>query len=105
MKQIKKYAKQYKGVDMAKLMGANEDIFPFVIEEEKDHFMTMWWNKNGGMMTILDEDSVRSYATAVYLKENAYPVFKDLKEAQEYAADRDWPLNFFVEPIEPDQNA
>ncbi|GEM_PF-1761430 len=104
MKQIKKFAKQYEGVNMAKLMGANEDMCPFVIEEVKDNCMTMWWNKNGGMMTLLDEDEVRAYATAVYLKKNAYPVFKNLKEAQDYAAARDWPLNVVVEPIEPDQN-
>ena len=61
-KKIKKYAAQYLGVDMAALI-----------------------------MALLDEDSVRHYATVVYLREHAYPVFAKLCEAEKWAAEHEWP--------------
>lgn len=97
-KEIEKFAKQYDGVDMAELMGADEDYFPFLIQDSEGDFSAMWWSKQGGMMKILDEDGVRSYATAMYLKNNAYPVFKDFEEAKKWAIDHDWPLVLKVEP-------
>lgn len=88
--EIEKYAKQYEGIDMAKHIGADEDNFPFVIENE-DMKMTMFWNKYSGMLAHLDEDSVSAYATVKYLKETAYPVLKSIKEAEKYAKDQEWP--------------
>jgi hypothetical protein len=90
-KKIVKYAAQYEGVNMARLMGANEENFPFLIQDGDDHYLVMVWNVYNGMMEHLDEDPVRDYATANYLRENAYPVFTSLQEAEKWAREHDWP--------------
>ncbi|MBT5904114.1 MAG: hypothetical protein HOH58_18605 [Opitutaceae bacterium] len=92
-KEIREYAIQYDGVDMAKLMGANENRFPFLIQDNEEAHLIVWWIKDGGIKMLHDEDRVRSFATAMYLKENAYPVFKDIKEAENWAKKHDWPLH------------
>jgi hypothetical protein len=96
--EIKKYAAQYEGVDMAALIGADEDNFPFLIhdhpngrDDEPDAFQVMVWNAYNGMMAHLDEDSVRHYATVVYLREHAYPVFANFREVEKWAAEHRWP--------------
>ena len=90
-KKIVKFARQYEGVDMAKLMGADEENFPFLVRTSDDEYEAMFWNVYCGMMTILDEDGVRAYAFAHYLRDNAYPVFGSIEEAENYARERDWP--------------
>ncbi len=75
-KKIVKYAAQYEGVDMARLIGADEDDFPFLIRSGEDEHLVMFWNVYNGMMGHLDEDPVRAYATVRYLRENAFPVFE-----------------------------
>ncbi len=97
-KEIKKYAAQYEGVDMAALIGADEDNFPFLIrndpnsrDDEPSAFHVMVWNAYNGMMACLDEDSVRHYATVLYLREHAYPNFANFREAEKWAAEHDWP--------------
>jgi hypothetical protein len=42
-------------------------------------------------MAYLDEDPVRNYAFAVWLKESAHPIFKTLAEAEKFAEEREWP--------------
>ena len=74
-KKIVKYAAQYDGVDMARLIGAGEENFPFLIEGGDHNYFVMFWNVYFGVMAHLDEDPVRHYATANYLRANAYPVF------------------------------
>ena len=93
-KKVKMYATQYQGVDMAAFLGADEDNFPFLIRDELSDrdddpfaFQVMVWNAYNGIMTHLDEDSVRHYATALYLREHAYPVFASFREAETWAAD------------------
>lgn len=93
-KKIKEYAAQYDGVDMAVLIGADQENFPFLIrsdtlctKESGIAFQVMVWNTSIGIMTHLDEDPVRVYATVRYLQENAYPVFETLEEATNH----DWP--------------
>jgi hypothetical protein len=90
-KKIVKYAAQYECVDMASLMGANEDNFPFLVGTGGDDYSVMFWNVYNGIMEQVDEDAVRRYATVRYLRENAYPVFNSLQEAARYAQERDWP--------------
>jgi hypothetical protein len=90
-KKVVKYAAQYEGVDMAELMGADEENFPFLIRRGEDQYMVMFWNVYNGMMVSLDEDSVRQYAMVKYLRENAYPIFNSPEEAERYARERDWP--------------
>ena len=89
-KKIIKYARQYKDINMAKLIGADKDNFPFVIEEGESENV-YFWNKYNGIVIHVDEDPVRLYATIKYLKESAYPVFKSFEEAEKHAKDRDWP--------------
>ena len=97
-KKIKKYAAQYEGVDMAALIGADEDNFPFLIRNDPDSsdddpgaFHVMVWNAYNGMMERLDEDSVRHYATVLYLREHAYPTFANFREAEKWSVQHDWP--------------
>ena len=91
LKKIRKYAVQYEGVNMANLIGADEENFPFLVRAEDECHMVMFWNKCNGPMIHLDEDCVRQYATVQYLLEHAYPVFDSLHAANEYAMSRDWP--------------
>ena len=97
-KKIKKYAAQYEGVNMAALIGADEDNFPFLIrdgsssrDDDPGAFSVMVWNAYNGMMERSDEDSVRHYATVLYLRDHAYPVFASIREAEKWAADHEWP--------------
>jgi hypothetical protein len=97
-KKVKKYAAQYEGVDMAALIGADEDNFPFLIrsdpdsrDDEPDAFEVMVWNAYNGMMARWDEDPVRHYAAVLYLREHAYPVFTSFCEAERWALEHDWP--------------
>ena len=91
IEQIKKYAHQYQGVDMAMLIGMDEDNFPFLIWESENDFLVMFWNSWNGMMAMMDDDPVRNYAAAKWLKENDYPVFTSILEVEEYAVDHNWP--------------
>ena len=52
-KQIKKYARQYDGVDMTVLLGAGEDNFPFLIRVDGESFLVMIWNSYSGIMAHL----------------------------------------------------
>jgi hypothetical protein len=90
-KKIVRYAAQYEGVDMARLMGADEENFPFLVQDGDRGYLVMFWNVYHGIMAHLDEDPVRAYATANYLKEHAYPVFASLQEAEKWSQEHDWP--------------
>ncbi len=86
---------------MAVLLGADEDNFPFLIrndgsgrDDDPGAFQVMVWNAYNGMMAHLDEDEVRHYATVLYLREHAYPVFASFREAEKWAADHAWPRKF-----------
>jgi len=92
LKKIKKYAAQYVGVNMAELIGADEDNFPFVIRNSDTDYSVMFSNKYKGMMVHLDDDSVRAYATVQYLiVEHAYPSFDSIADAEAYAVAHHWP--------------
>ena len=91
IEKIKKYAEQYRGIDMWALHGIDEDSFPFLIWQSEDDYQVMFWSKYDGMMAHLDEDPVRDYAFAVWLKENALPVFETFGEAERYAKEHGWP--------------
>lgn len=91
LKKIKKYAAQYDGIDMAVLIGADEDNFPFLVRSNDGSCTLMFWNKYNGMMEYTDEDPVRAYATDEYLREHAYPTFDSFADAEAYAAAHDWP--------------
>jgi len=91
LSKIKILAKQYNGVDMWELMGKDEDDFPFLIWISDDDYQVMFWSKYNGMMAGLDEDPVRDYAFAHWLKNNAHPVFGSLEKANKYAEDHQWP--------------
>lgn len=90
-KKIIKYARQYDGVDMTRLIGANEEDFPFLVRDSIGGHSVMFWNTYNGMMEHLDEDPVRAYATVRYLLENAYPVFDSSEEALAWAREHNWP--------------
>jgi hypothetical protein len=49
-KKIKKYAAQYDGVNMAELMGADEDNYPFLVRSADGEFQVMIWNAYNGMI-------------------------------------------------------
>ena len=51
----------------------------------------VYWSKRQGIITHHDDDPVRYYAFADWLNNNAHPVFATLVEAENYAADREWP--------------
>jgi hypothetical protein len=88
-KQVVKLARQYEGVDMAELMGADDENFPFVIE---DGFGAVYfWNVHHGIMAWIDEDPVRNHAMIQFLREHAYPTFKTIQDADQYAKEHDWP--------------
>lgn len=88
-KKIIKYAAQYDGVDMAELLGADEDRFPFVVDDGAAS--VCFWNPYSGIMMELDEDPVRAYAAQQYLRENAYPVFDSFEAAEKHSIEREWP--------------
>jgi len=91
IEEIKKLAKQYHNIDMWALHGMDEDYFPFLIWKSEDDYQIMFWSKYNGMMAHLDEDPVRDYAFALWLKENAHPVFETLGDAEKYAKEHSWP--------------
>ena len=88
---VKKYAEQFQGVNMWELIGVDEDEFPFLIWNSESDFTVMYWTKHSGMMANVDEDPVRNYAFALWLEENAHPVFNSINEANQYAEEHDWP--------------
>ncbi len=97
-KKVKKYVTQYEDVDMAALIGADEDNFPFLIrpaptscDDDPSTFQVMVWNAYNGMMVRLDDDLVRHYATVLYLQKHAYPVFASFEDAEKCAAEHEWP--------------
>src|SRR5262249_11521987 len=97
-KKVKEYAAQYEGVDIAALIGADEDNFPFLIrcnpnsrDDEADAFQVLVWNAYNGMMAHLGEDPARHYAAAKYMREHTYPVFAGFREAARWAVEHDWP--------------
>ena len=73
------------------LHGMDEDYFPFLIWESEDDYQIMFWSKYDGMMAHLDEEPVRDYAFALWLKENGHPVFETLGDAEKYAKEHSWP--------------
>jgi hypothetical protein len=89
---VAEFARQYDGVDMADLMGADPNNFPFVVCPPDGSPTIMIWNRPNGMMAHLEEDPVRHHATVEYLREHAYPEFKSLNEAETYAREHDWTL-------------
>ena len=89
-KKVIKYSSQYDGVDMAKLMDAGEDRFPFVVNDGTNAYVCIW-DPYSGILMELDEDPVRAYATQKYLSENAYPVFDSFQAAEKYSIEREWP--------------
>ncbi len=89
-KKIIKYAAQYDGVDMAELLGADEDCFPFVVDDGTAASVC-FWDPYSGIMMDLDEDPVRAYAAQKYLRENAYPVFDSFEAAEKHSIEREWP--------------
>ena len=91
IEEIRNLAKQYIDIDMWALHGMDEDYFPFLIWESEDNYQIMFWSKYDGMMAHLDEDPVRDYAFALWLKENAHPVFETLGDAEKYAKEHSWP--------------
>jgi hypothetical protein len=91
-KEIRKYASQYEGVDMATLMGADEDNFPFLVKDTDGGFDVFWWCSYSGLLYMIDEDSVRAYATVAYLMDHAYPRFESIEDAKAWAKSHDWPL-------------
>jgi hypothetical protein len=88
---VKNHSRQYEGVDMAKLIGADEDNFPFLIQADDDEYDLMFWNPYNGIMMRIDEDSVRAYAAKQFFKDNAYPIFANYAEAEAYAVSHHWP--------------
>ncbi|MCR9202922.1 MAG: hypothetical protein NXI04_30115 [Planctomycetaceae bacterium] len=91
LKKIKKYAAQYNGVDMAALLGADENNFPFLVRRGDDEYELLIWNAYNGAMIHENEDSVFVYAVVQYLLDNAYPVFDSHDAAEKLAVDHDWP--------------
>jgi hypothetical protein len=89
--QIQHYAQQYHDVDMWQLLGQDENYFPFLIGSNERDFCIVYWSKRQGIITYHDDDPVRYYAFADWLNNNAHPVFAMLVEAENYAADREWP--------------
>jgi len=90
LKKIKKYAAQYNGVDMAALLGADADNFPFLVRWGHDEYELLIWNAYNGAMVHADEDSVFVYAVVQYLLDNAYPVFDSHDAAEHWAIAHDW---------------
>ena len=88
---IKEYAEQYDGANMWEVTGKDENSFPFLIWNSEDDFLVMYWKKHAGMMANADDDPVRNYAFAIWLRENAHPVFSSLDEANRYAEEHEWP--------------
>jgi len=90
IEEIRKYAEQYEGVNMWELTGIDENEFPFLIWNSEKDFVVMYWTKHSGMMANADDDPVRNYAFAIWLKENAHPIFESIVEAEKYADTHGW---------------
>lgn len=88
---IRNAAQAYADVDMWEFTGKSETEFPFLIWQNESDFTIMYWTRHSGMMPRVDNDSVRNYAFAMWLKDNVHPVFANLAEAMQYALEREWP--------------
>ncbi|GAB5407537.1 MAG: hypothetical protein Aurels2KO_57680 [Aureliella sp.] len=91
LKKVKKYATQYDGADMAALMGATEDNFPFLVRDSNGDYGAMWWNAYSGIMIQMNDDDVQVYALVQYLLEQAYPRFDSIEDAEKWSIAHDWP--------------
>lgn len=89
--EIKKYAEQYEGVNMWEVTGNDENSSPFLIWNSEEDFLVMFWTKHTGLMAKADDDPVRNYAFAIWLKENGFPVFSSFEEANRYVDEHEWP--------------
>jgi hypothetical protein len=87
---IIQYAAQYDGINMAELLGADENRFPFVVDDGAMAFVC-YWDPYSGIIIDPGEDPVRAYAAQQYLRENVYPVFESLEAAEKYSMEREWP--------------
>ena len=88
--EIIEFSRQYHGINMAELIGADEAHFPFVIQDGK--LVTIcYWEPQSGIVIRRDEDPVRVYATQMHLRDKAYPVFDSMEEAEAYAIEHNWP--------------
>ena len=90
-KKIKKYAAQYDGVDMAPLLGADEENFPFLVRDANGDYEAIWWNAYSGFMVQMDDDDVRAFALVQYLFDRAYPRFDSIEDAEKWSIAHDWP--------------
>ena len=88
---VAKAIKQYADVDMWELTGKSETAFPFLIWQSESDFSIMYWTRHSGMIPRVDNDPVRNYAFAIWLKDNVHPVFANLAEAMHYALECEWP--------------
>lgn len=89
-KRIKKYAARFTDDEVRSSLGEDADNLPFLMEQ--DGVLTvMVWNAFCGPMVRLDDDSVRAYAQAEYLRRNGYPCFKSFDEIEPFAKDHNWP--------------
>ena len=88
--EIINYSRQYNGINMAELIGADEAQFPFVVQEG-EVVSICCWEPQSGIVIRRDEDPVRVYATQLYLRGKVYPVFNSLEEAESYAIEHNWP--------------
>jgi hypothetical protein len=91
LKSLKKYAAQYDGVDMATLMGADEDNFPCLVRDGGDGYTVMWWNPYMGFTLSMNDDAVQTYALLQFLLSSAHPRFESFDDAQAYSVAHDWP--------------
>ncbi len=88
--EIINFSRQYIGINMAELIGADEAHFPFIIKDG-ERVTICFWESQFGIVMHHDEDPVKAYATQRYLRENAYPVFDSMEAAEAYAIAHNWP--------------
>ena len=100
-KKIIKYAKQFDGVDVTQLIGADDSKFPFLVRSDDDTYELLFWNRTCGMMIYIDEDPVRAYATLQYMLERAYPVFDSIEQAEQWSVAHALPRGPF--PLTPEK--
>jgi len=91
LKKIKKYAAEFPEAEIAASIDSNVDNIPFVFEPSGLPPRLMFWNAFNGIMSVLDEDPVRSYAQTQYLIRTGAPHFLTFEEIDAYAANNGWP--------------
>jgi len=89
-KRIKKLASKFSDEEVRASLREDDDNRAFILDQH-GVAAVMYWNAFWGPMAVMDDDSVRAFAQAEYLRRHNYPCFKSYDEIDAYATSHHWP--------------